>query len=88
MYLPPHYTSERIPMQKQQLIHLHQLLDCVATELSDDLDENPTPEYEMLNVNPSAIHKSKASHKEAILTLGEEIEEALPEQETAQEVLV
>ena len=61
-------------MQKEELLHLHMLLVQVKKYYeSIDNDEIMTSKYDQLNISPVHIHKNKICHKEAILTLGEEL---------------
>ncbi|WP_209689670.1 UPF0058 family protein [Methanomicrobium sp. W14] len=61
-------------MQKEELLHLHMLLVQVKKYYeSIDNEEIVTEKYDRLNISPVHIHKNKICHKEAILTLGEEL---------------
>ena len=61
-------------MQKEELLHLHMLLIQVKKYYeSIDNEEIATGKYDKLNISPVHIHKNKICHKEAILTLGEEL---------------
>lgn len=73
-------------MRKQELIHLHGLLmelhGVVAEDLQVDLDR-----YEQLAVRPTSIHKSKGDHREAVLTLSDELAASIEERSTDRAVL-
>lgn len=61
-------------MRKMDFIHLHGLL----AETTDYLDEKETEdvdtsEYESLGVTPTDIHLQKGDHKEAVMTLVNEL---------------
>ncbi|WOF15851.1 metal-binding protein [Methanoplanus sp. FWC-SCC4] len=61
-------------MQKEELLHLHMLLVQVKKYYeSVNNEEIVTEKYDQLNISPVHIHKNKICHKEAILTLGEEL---------------
>ncbi|WP_292616769.1 MULTISPECIES: UPF0058 family protein [Methanocalculus] len=65
-------------MQKEELIHLHMLMVTVKkyyeTVTGDAVSTN---KYDSLLISPVHIHKNKNSHKEALLTLADEIVERL-----------
>lgn len=60
-------------MKKNQFIHLHGLLAQVANHVEDETGENPIDEYAELGTEPTSIHRSKDDHKEAVMTLLEDI---------------
>lgn len=61
-------------MQKEELLHLHMLLVQVKKYYeSINCDEVLTERYDNLKISPVHIHKNKICHKEAILTLGDEL---------------
>ena len=61
-------------MQKEELLHLHCLMIHIKTYLENIADEEIHFErYNSLGTTSSHLHKDKKAHKDAILTLGEEI---------------
>lgn len=57
-------------VKKQQLVHLHGLLAEVAEHMVEVHDTTiDTKPYDNVGVRPTDIHKSKADHKEAVMTL-------------------
>jgi hypothetical protein len=61
-------------MKKEELLHLHMLMFHVRTYLRDFFrDEIPTERYDSLEITPAHIHKDKNVHRDALLTLGNEI---------------
>lgn len=71
-------------MRKQEAVHLHALLVEVAEHLESRMDA-PGPDlavYRELDVGPSAIHRSKDAHEDAVLVLSDAIEAGLTEQPT------
>lgn len=58
-------------MKKRELIYLHGLLAEVRRYLDtrEDLPAQPFADYEEYGVFPTAIHRSKADHQEAIRRL-------------------
>lgn len=61
-------------VQKEELLHLHMLLVHIRKYYENGGDgELPANRYEDLSITPVHIHKNKKCHKEAILTLGDEI---------------
>jgi hypothetical protein len=67
-------VSEGDTVQKDELLHLHMLM--YDTRMYFEFitrDEICTKGYNSLEISPSHIHKDKKAHKDAILTLGEEI---------------
>ena len=70
-------------MKKQKLIQLHGLLGIIAQNTdvsSEDLDE-----YSEVSVSPSAIHKSKDTHKEGVFALANDLVDELENTEEEQE---
>jgi len=67
-------------VQKEELIHLHMLMVTVKkyyeTKTGDAVSTN---KYDSLLISPVHIHKNKNSHKEALLTLADEIVERIHE---------
>lgn len=57
-------------MKKQELIHLHGLLNEVRTTMEGWYGEEiDVSEYENMGVRPTAIHRSKTDHKAAVFEL-------------------
>lgn len=74
-------------MQKEELLHLHMLLVHVKKYYESIRNEDVvTKNYDELNISPVHIHKSKVCHKEAILTLGNELVEYIRKDEQVQPV--
>ena len=65
---------ERDSMQKEELLHLHCLLIQIKTYLENITNEEiPSERYNSLGTTSGHLHKDKKAHKDAILTLGDEI---------------
>jgi hypothetical protein len=61
-------------VQKEELLHLHMLMVHIKKYYENITgDEIPTERYSALEISPVHIHKNKKCHKDAILTLGNEI---------------
>ena len=61
-------------MQKEELLHLHMLMVHIRKYYEGITNEEiETDRYCALQISPVHIHKDKKAHKEALLTLGEEI---------------
>ncbi|MFZ1896789.1 UPF0058 family protein [Methanoregula sp.] len=61
-------------MKKEELLHLHMLMFHIKMYFRDIInDEIPTEWYDSLEISPSHIHKGKNAHRDALLTLGDEI---------------
>ncbi|MDD1699799.1 MAG: UPF0058 family protein [Methanoregula sp.] len=61
-------------MQKEELIHLHMLMMHIKKYCeSMTKEEIPSERYDSLEISPLHIHKEKKAHKDALLTLGDEI---------------
>ena len=61
-------------MQKEELIHLHMLMMHIKKYCeSMTKEELPSERYDSLDISPLHIHKEKKAHKDALLTLGDEI---------------
>lgn len=70
---------------KQEYIHLHDLLAEIGNYVEQELD-TPYEEleevekyqlYEELGIKPTAIHKNKSDHKEALFLLADSITDFL-----------
>ncbi|MFA6363326.1 UPF0058 family protein [Methanoregula sp.] len=61
-------------MQKEELLHLHMLMVHIKKYYENTTNEEiETERYNTLEISPVHIHKDKKAHKDALLTLGEEI---------------
>jgi len=61
-------------VQKEELLHLHMLM-IHSKKYYEGMnnDEIRTERYSSLEISPVHIHKDKKAHKDALLTLGNEI---------------
>jgi len=61
-------------VQKEELLHLHMLMvhikKCYEGITNEEIQ---TERYTSLDISPFHIHKDKKAHKDALLTLGDEI---------------
>ena len=61
-------------MQKEELLHLHMLMIHIKKYYEGiSHEEVHTDRYNSLEISPVHIHKDKKAHKDALLTLGDEI---------------
>ena len=61
-------------MQKEELLHLHCLMMHIKTYLENITGgEIHAERYTSLGTTTSHLHKDKKAHKDALLTLGDEI---------------
>ena len=61
-------------MQKEELLHLHMLMIHIKKYYEGVTNEDiRTERYNSLEISPVHIHKDKKAHKDALLTLGDEI---------------
>ena len=61
-------------MQKEELLHLHMLMIHIRKYYEGITNEEiPTERYTSLGITPVHIHKDKNAHKNALLTLANEI---------------
>jgi hypothetical protein len=61
-------------VQKEELLHLHMLMFDIRRYFEGIThDEILTERYNSLEISPFHIHKDKQAHREALLTLGDEI---------------
>ena len=61
-------------MQKEELLHLHVLMIHIKKYYEGITNEEiQTERYTALEISPLHIHREKNAHKNAILTLGDEI---------------
>jgi hypothetical protein len=63
-----------ISVQKEELLHLHMLMIHIKKYYEGVTSEEiETERYNSLEISPVHIHKDKKAHKDALLTLGDEI---------------
>ena len=61
-------------VQKEELLHLHMLMIHIKKYYEGITSEEIcTERYNSLEISPVHIHKDKKAHKDALLTLGDEI---------------
>jgi hypothetical protein len=61
-------------VQKEELLHLHMLMIHIKKYYEGiSHEEVHTERYNSLEISPVHIHKDKKAHKDALLTLGDEI---------------
>jgi hypothetical protein len=61
-------------VQKEELLHLHMLMIHIKKYYEGITNEEIlTDRYASLEISPVHIHKDKKAHKDALLTLGDEI---------------
>jgi len=61
-------------VQKEELLHLHMLMIHIKKYYEGvTREEIGTDRYNSLEISPVHIHKDKKAHKDALLTLGDEI---------------
>jgi hypothetical protein len=61
-------------VQKEELLHLHMLMFHIRMYFEGIAhDEISTERYDSLAISPLHLHKDKKAHKDAVLTLGDEI---------------
>jgi hypothetical protein len=66
--------AEGDSVQKEELLHLHMLMIHIKKYTEGITSEEITTErYNSLEISPVHIHKDKKAHKDALLTLGDEI---------------
>lgn len=70
-------------MHKDELLELHEQLITIKEFFQDleDVPEGTFDAYEMLDVRPSHVHKSKSEHKHAVFVLGNLLATAMSEDE-------
>jgi hypothetical protein len=70
-------------MHKDELLELHEQLITIKDYFKqrEDVDPGIFEEYEMLDVRPSHVHKSKSEHKHAVFVLGNALATAMSEDE-------
>ncbi len=70
-------------MHKDELIQLHGHLATIMDYFiqQDEIDVEVFSPYEVLDVNPSHVHKSKSEHKHAVFVLGQSLADAMSDYE-------
>lgn len=68
-------------MHKEELIHLHTLMVQMKHYFEETGLAEEFKEYQSLQISPVHVHRSKAEHKRAIFTLGNELANMLAEDE-------
>lgn len=70
-------------MHKDELLELHEQLVTIK-DFFEDIEDVPAgtfESYDMLDVRPSHVHKSKSEHKHAVFVLGNALADAMSEDE-------
>ncbi len=70
-------------MHKDELLELHRQMVIIKDYFAnrEDISSDTFETYEMLDVRPSHVHKSKSEHKHAVFVLGNSLAEAMSEDE-------
>ena len=70
-------------MHKEELIQLHGHLATIMDYFvqQEEIDVEVFSPYEVLDVNPSHVHKSKSEHKHAVFVLGQSLANAMSDYE-------
>jgi hypothetical protein len=70
-------------MHKDELLELHEQLVVIKDyfEARENVEEGQFEAYDMLDVRPSHVHKSKSEHKHAVFVLGNALAEAMSDDE-------
>lgn len=70
-------------MHKDELLELHRQMVIIKDYFAsrEDASDDTFETYEMLDVRPSHVHKSKSEHKHAVFVLGNSLAEAMSEDE-------
>ena len=70
-------------MHKDELLELHRQMVIIKDYFAnrEDISSDTFYTYEMLDVRPSHVHKSKSEHKHAVFVLGNSLAEAMSEDE-------
>jgi hypothetical protein len=78
---PQKGAREGDSVQKEELLHLHMLMIHIKKYCENITnDEIHSEQYSSLEISPGHIHKDKKAHKDALLTLGDEIVTHIHEQ--------
>jgi hypothetical protein len=76
-------------VQKEELLHLHMLMIHIKKYYEGiSHEEVHTDRYNSLEISPVHIHKDKKAHKDALLTLGDEIVSHIHHQQIHQQIPV
>lgn len=70
-------------MHKDELLELHEQLVIIKDyfEAREQVEDGLFEAYDMLDVRPSHVHKSKSEHKHAVFVLGNALAEAMSDDE-------
>lgn len=70
-------------MHKDELLELHRQMVIIKDYFAnrEDISSDTFETYEMLDVRPAHVHKSKSEHKHAVFVLGNSLAEAMSEDE-------
>ena len=70
-------------MHKDELLELHEQMVTIMEYFREreDVPDDVFEAYEMLDVDPSHVHKSKSEHKHAVFVLGNALAEAMSDDE-------
>ncbi len=70
-------------MHKDELLELHEQMVVIKNYFQDreDVPDDTFEAYEMLDVRPEHVHKSKSEHKHAVFVLGNALASAMSEDE-------
>lgn len=60
-------------MKKQELLHMHALLVEVADHVTLTGAVTDIPAYQATGVRPTSLHRPKAAHEDAVMTLAHAI---------------
>lgn len=71
----------QLPMRKQELIHLHGLLDEVAQHCRDEGQPVSLADYHDLGTRPTSIQHAKGDHKAAVFSLTRSVASAVRDDE-------
>ena len=70
-------------MHKDELLELHEQMVVIKDYFQEreDVPDNAFEEYDVLEVRPDHVHKSKSEHKHAVFVLGNALATAMSEDE-------
>lgn len=60
-------------MRKQELLHVHALLVEIADHVTDEGAVRAVADYAECGVRPTSLHRPKADHERAVMTLADGI---------------
>lgn len=68
-------TCESVAMDKQELVHLHDLLSTTSDHLIAEMGMPPEQisAYRCLNLGPESVQKPKHQHHEAVMLLATQL---------------